>query len=149
MVINTFVAKYVDDLKWDYMIIGEKCKTSRWESSTNEGVKDDGWSLGFSEGICGIICLGAASDCVGIINGTAYQQCNEGEVVCFTGVGNNPITGDEHGYCLESVGGVILLGRTCPNLPCTENGSDLLDSVGFRNHSRIIDDKSQSAYPAP
>ena len=92
MVINAFVATYVDDLKWDYVLIGEKCKTSRWESSTNEGVKDDGWSLGFSEGICGIICLGAASDCVGSINGMTYQQCNEGEVVCFTGVGNYPIT---------------------------------------------------------
>jgi len=104
MVINTFVAKYVDDLKWDYMIINEECKTSLWEPRTNEGVEDDGWSLGYSEGICGIICLGAANDCVGSINGMTYQQCNEGEVVCFTGVGNHPITGDEHGYCLESVG---------------------------------------------
>ena len=79
-----------------------------------------------------MVCLGAANDCVGSINGMTYQQCNEGEVVCFTGVGNNPITNKEHGYCLESSGAVILLGRTCPNLPCTENGSDLLDSVGFR-----------------
>lgn len=133
----------------DYLI--EECKTSLWEPRTNEGVGDDGWSIGYSEGICGMVCLGAASDCVGSINGMTYHQCNEGEVVCFTGVGNNPITGKEHGYCLESSGAVILLGRTCPNLPCTENGSDLLDSVGFRtikNLRKRIDETSQSASPA-
>ena len=91
-VINVFVGKYVGDLKWDYLIINEECKTSLLEPRTNEGVKDDGWSIGYSEGICGMVCLGAANDCVGSINGTTYHQCKEGEIVCFTGVGKIPTT---------------------------------------------------------
>ena len=37
-VINVFVGKYVEDLKWDYLIVNEECKTSLWEPRTNEGV---------------------------------------------------------------------------------------------------------------
>ena len=29
-VINTFVAQYVGDLRWDFILIGRECKTSRW-----------------------------------------------------------------------------------------------------------------------
>ena len=29
-VINTFVAKYVGDLRWDFILIGRECETSRW-----------------------------------------------------------------------------------------------------------------------
>ena len=111
-----FIAKYVGNLKWDYILIGGECKTSRWVPSTW------GWPQEFIEGICGMICLGAANDCIGAINGMSCQQGVEGEIVCFTGVADGHITPDEHDYELQSVGRLILLGRTCPALPCTENG---------------------------
>ena len=34
IVINTFIAKYVGDLRWDYILIGGECKTSCWVLST-------------------------------------------------------------------------------------------------------------------
>ena len=123
-VINTFVAKYVGDLRWDYVLIGRGCETSRWGPSTMGF--DDIQEL--TEGICGMICLGPANDCLGRINGMHYQQGIEGEVVCFTGVGKDAnhhfdMRPHEHDYELQSVGCIILLGRTCPTLPCTDNGT--------------------------
>ena len=133
-VVNTFIAKYVGGLRWDYILIGGECKISRWEPSTwgFDGIQE------LTEGICGMICLGPANDCVGTINGMSYQQGVEGEVVCFTGVADDGITHDGHDYELQSVGGIILLGRTCPTLPCTENGCDILDAVGFRTSREFV-----------
>ena len=91
-----------------------------------------------------MICLGPANDCVGTVDGMIYRQGVEGEVVCFTGVADNGFTPDGHDYGLESVGGIILIGRTCPTLPCTENGCDILDAVGFRT-SREFAAKSMTA----
>ena len=50
-VINTFVAQYVGDLRWDFILIGRECKTSRW------GPKEWGFEdvEEFTEGICGLI----------------------------------------------------------------------------------------------
>ena len=61
IVISTFVAKYVADLELDFLLIGGECKTSRWVPSTW------GWPQELIEGICGIICLGAANDCIGTV----------------------------------------------------------------------------------
>ena len=139
-VINTFIVKYVGDLRWDYFLIGGESKTSRWEPSA--------WGFDdiqeFIEGVCGMICLGPANECVGTINGMSYQQGFEGEVVCFTGVANNAtghfdIRPDEHDFELQSVGSIILLGRTCPTLPRTDNGNEILDAVGFRINRESAD----------
>ena len=117
-VINTFVAKYVGDLGWDYLLIGRECETSHWGPSS--------WGFDdiqeFTEGVCGMVCLGIAHDCTGRINGVSYQQGIEGEGVCFTGVGKNSnhhfdMRSHEHDYELQSVGSIILLGRACPILP--------------------------------
>ena len=51
------------------------------------------------------------------IDGMHYQQGIEGEIVFFTGVADGHMTPSEHDY--ES-GGLKLLGRTSPILPCTE-----------------------------
>ena len=132
-VINTFVAKYVGDLRWDYLLIGRECEISRWGPST--------WGFDdireFTEGICGMTCLGTANDCLGRINGMHYRQGIEGEVVCFTGVGKDAnhhfdMRPHEHDYELQSVGSLILPGRTCPTLPCTDNGNDILEAVCFK-----------------
>ena len=132
-VINTFIAKYVGGLRWDYLLIGGECETSRWGPST--------WGFDdiqeFTEGICGMICLGHASDCVGWINGVSYQQGVEGEVACFTGVANDAThhfdtRPDEHEFELQSVGSIVLLGGTCPTLPCTDDGNDILDAFSFK-----------------
>ena len=146
-VINAFVTKYVGDLKWDYILIGGECKTSRWEPSTCEG--DDGsvWPRGFTEGVCGMICPGIANDCVGIINGMSYHQGKEGEVVCFN-VGEESITSSEHDYQLASVGGLILFGRTCIDFPCTGNGSHILEAVGFRTGRETVVEATKTLQPA-
>ena len=104
-VINTFIAKYVGGLRWDYLPIGGECETSRWGPSTR-GFDD---IQEFTEGICGMICLGHANDCAGWINGMHYQQGVEGEVVCFTGVGNDvthhfDMRPHEHDFELQPVG---------------------------------------------
>ena len=49
-----------------------------------------------------MICLGAANDCIGAINGMSCQQGVEGEIVCFTGVADGHITPDEHGWTTAS-----------------------------------------------
>ena len=147
-VINAFVAKYAGDLEWDYIFIGGERKTSRWWPSTCEGDDCSGWSRGFTEGICGMICLGFASDCVGVINGMSYQQGREGEVVCFTNVGRKSLTSGGHDYQLASVGGLILLGRTCIDLPCTENGSHILEAVGFRTSRETVVEATKTLQPA-
>ena len=112
-VVNTFIAKYVGDLRLDYLLLGGECKISRLEPSTwgFDGTQE------LIEGICGMICLGPASDCVGTTNGMSYQQGVEGEVVCFTWVADDGVTLDEHDYELQSVGGIILLGRSCSYSP--------------------------------
>ena len=145
-VINTFVAQYVGDLRWDFILIGRECKTSRW------GPKEWGFEgfvdvEEFTEGICGLICLGAANDCLGRINGDSFQQGTEGEVVCFTGVGKDAnnhfgMFSHEHDFELESAGDIILLGRTCPTLPCTDDGNEILENVRFRiNDESLSTDK--------
>ena len=67
-VINTLIAKYVGGLSWDYLLIGGECEISCWGPST--------WGFDdvqeFTEGICGMICLGRANDCLGRINGMHY-----------------------------------------------------------------------------
>ena len=95
-----------------------------------------------------MICLGAANDCLGRINGMSYQQGTEGEVVCFTGVGKDAdnhfgMLSHEHDFELESVGSIILLGRTCPTLPCTDDGNEILENVRFRinDESLNIDER--------
>ena len=93
-VINIFVSKAVGDLRWDYLLIGRECGTSRWGPS-EWGFED---VLEFTEGICGMVCLGAANDCLGRINSMNHQQEIEGEVVCFTGVGKNA----DHHFDLQS-----------------------------------------------
>ena len=117
-VINTFVAQYVGDLRWDFILIGRECKTSRW------GPKEWGFEdvEEFTEGICGLICLGAANDCLGRINGDSFQQGTEGEVVCFTGVGKDAdnhfgMFSHEHDFELESAGEHHLAGKNVPYSP--------------------------------
>ena len=73
-----------------------------------------------------------------------YLQGVEGEIVCFTGVADGHITPDEHDYGLKPVGRFILLGRTSPTLPCTDNGCDIFEAVGFRT-SRESTAKSVTA----
>ena len=90
-----------------------------------------------------MVCLGAANDCLGRINGMNYQQGIEGEVVCFTGVGKNAdhhfdIQAHEHDFELESVGSIILLGITCPTLPCTDDGNEILETVRFRINNESL-----------
>ena len=58
-VINAFTAKDVGDCKWDYTLISGGCRASRWVPGTW------GWPQELTEGICGMICLGVANDCVG------------------------------------------------------------------------------------
>ena len=70
-VINTFVAKYVGGLRWDYRLIGRECEISRWGPST--WGFDDIQEL--TEGICGMICLGTASDC---LVGSMVDATNKG-----------------------------------------------------------------------
>ena len=144
-VINTFIAKYVGDLRWDYLLIGGECETSRWGPST--------WDFDdiqeFTEGICGMICLGRANHCLGWINGMHYQQGVEGEVVCFTH--HFDMRPHEHDFELQSVGCLILLGRTCPTLPCTDNGNDILGAVSFKINRESSDESTttlQQASPA-
>ena len=148
-VINTFVAKYVGDPRWDYLLIGRECEISRWGPST--------WGFDdiqeFTEGICGMICLGTANDCLGRISGRHYQQGIEGEVVCFTGVGKDAdhhfdMQSHEHYYELQSVGSIILLGRTCPALPCTDDGNDLLEAVRFKINSESSNMSTTTLQPA-
>ena len=85
-----------------------------------------------------MICLGTANGCVGAINGMSCKQGVEGEVVCFTGVADDDITPDEHDYELQSVGGFILLGRTCPTFSCTENGCDIPSAIGFTTSREFV-----------
>ena len=148
-VINPFVAKYVGDLKWDYLLIGRECEISRWGPITwgFDDIQD------FTEGICGMIRLGTASDCIGRINGRSYQQGIEGEVVCFTGVGKDAnhhfdIRSHEHDYELQPVGSIILLGRKCPTLPCTDDGNDIIEAVRFKFNSESSNESTTTLQPA-
>ena len=103
-----------------------------------------------------MVCLGAAHDCMGSVNGMSYQQGIEGEVVCFTGVGKNAnhhfdMRSHEQDYELQPVGSIFLLGRTCPTLPCTDNGYEILEAVSFRISSESSGESTttlQSASPA-
>ena len=148
-VINTCVAKYVGDLRWDFILIGRECETSFWgpQEWGFEDVQE------FTEGICGLICLGAANDCLGRTNGMNYQQGIEGEVVCFTGVGKNAdhhfdMQPHEHDFELQSVGSIILLGRTCPTLPCTDDGNEILETVRFKINSESSSLSTTTMKPA-
>ena len=93
---------------------------------------------------------------VGSMACTMYQQGVEGEVVCFTGVGKNvnhhfDMRLNEHDYELQSVGCIILLGRTCPTLPCTDNGNEILKAVSFKINRELSDESTttlQKASPA-
>ena len=85
-----------------------------------------------------MIFLGAASDCVGTINGICTISKALKVTLLVLLVWPTAITPDEHDYGLESAGGLILLGRTCPTLPCTENVCDILDAVGFRTSRESI-----------
>ena len=103
-----------------------------------------------------MICLGRANDCLGRNNGMHYQQGIEGEVVCFTGEGTHAnhhfdMRPHEHDDELQSVGCNILLGRTCPTLPCTDNGNEILEAVNFKINSESSDESTttlQKASPA-
>ena len=39
------------------------------------------------------------------------------------------------------MGSIILLGRTCPTLPCTDNGNEIIENIRFR-----INDESLNIY---
>ena len=82
-----------------------------------------------------------------------YQQGIEGEVVCFTGVGKDAnhhfdTRPHEHDYELQSIGCIILLGKTCPTPPCTENGNDTLEAVRFKINSESSDESKTTLQPA-
>ena len=100
-----------------------------------------------------MICLGTTSDCLGRINGRHYQQGIEGEVVCFTGVGKDAnhhfdMRSHEHDYERQPDGSIILLGRTCPTLICTDNGNDILEAVRFKINSESSEESTTTLQPA-
>ena len=66
-VINFIASKYVVDLKWDFLIIGQKCE--RLEPWNIARIPQD-----ITEGICGIISMGLATDCQSFVNRMHYQR---------------------------------------------------------------------------
>ena len=75
-VINVFISKYVVDLKWDFLIIGQKCE--RLEPWNTAHIPQD-----ITEGICGIISMGHATDCQGFVNRMHYQQRRDKDITYF------------------------------------------------------------------
>ena len=120
-VINFFVSKYVADLKWDFLIIGQKCE--RLEPWNTSQIPQD-----ITEGICGLISLGGATDCQGLVNRMRYQQQLDKEIMYFDCV---DVSNEEGIYEVECSEGVILLGKTIPSLPYTNTGNLMLGEIGF------------------
>ena len=106
-VINFIASKYVVDLKWDFLIIGQTCECLEpWNSAH---IPQD-----VTEGICGIIFMGPATDCQGLVNRMQYQQQLDEEALFFDCV---DVSNEEGIYEVECFGGLILLGKTIPSLP--------------------------------
>ena len=120
-VINFFVSKYVVDLKWDFLIIGQKCE--RLEPWNTSRIPQD-----ISEGICGLIAMGHATDCQGFVNRMRYQRQLDKEIMYFDCV---DVSSEEGIYGVECSEGVILLGKTIPSLPYTSTGNLMLGELGF------------------
>ena len=64
------------DLKWDFLIIGQKCE--RPEPWNTSHIPQD-----VTEGICGLISLGGATDCQDFVNRMRYQQQLDKEIMHF------------------------------------------------------------------
>ena len=75
-VINFIVSKCVEDLKWDFLILGRKCE--RLDPWNTAHIPQD-----VIEGICGIIHMGSDTDCQGFVNRMQYQQQHDKEVMFF------------------------------------------------------------------
>ena len=89
----------------------------------------DGTPQGVTEGICGIISLGSATDCQGFINRMEYLQQLDKEILFFDCV---DVSNPKGSYEVECSEGLILLGKTIPSLPYTMNGNLTLEELGFR-----------------
>ena len=120
-VINFIASKYVVDLKWDFLIIGQRCECLEpW--NTAHILQD------VTEGICGIIFVGPATDCQGFVKRMRYQQQLDKEVMFFDCV---DASNEEGIYDVECSEGLILLGKTIPSFPYTNTGNSMLGDLGF------------------
>ena len=96
---NFIASKYVVDLKWDFLIIGQKCECLEpWNTAHIP--------QGVTEGICGIISMGTAADCQGFANRMQYQQQLDKEAMFFDYVD----VSNEGIYEAQCSEGFILLG---------------------------------------
>ena len=120
-IINFIASKYMVDLKWDFLIIGQKCE--RLEPWNTASIPQD-----ITEGICGIISMGHATDCQGFVNRMHYQQQFDKEIMYFDRV---DVSSKEEIYEVEWSEGFILLGKAIPSLPYTDTGNLLLGELGF------------------
>ena len=75
-VINSIVSKCVNDLKWDFLSIGQKCE--RLEPWNISRIPQD-----ITEGICGLIPVGHATDCQGFVNRKRYLQQPDKDIMHF------------------------------------------------------------------
>ena len=120
-VINFIASKYVVDLKWDALDIGQKCE--RLEPWNIAHIPQD-----VIEGICGIIYMGSATDCQGFVNRMHYQQQLDKEIMYFYCV---DVSSGEGTYEVECSEGLLILGKTIPSLPYTNTGNLMLGELGF------------------
>ena len=81
-----------------------------------------------TEGICGIISMGPATDCQGFVNRMQYQQQLDKKVMFFDCV---DVSNEEGIYEIESSEGPILLGKTMPSFPYISTGNSMLGDLGF------------------
>ena len=127
-VINFILSKYVGDLKWDFLIYGHGAEMLK---PYDNGLTGPGATpQDITEGICGIISLGAATDCQGFVNRMQYLQQLDKDILFFDCV---DVSSNLKGiYEVECSEGLILLGRTIPSLPCTLHGNAVLEQLGFR-----------------